>query len=216
MHSGMLIALGMMGLCFNGTALAASTSTAVLIDNLHSLERVWMTGKNVTALEEMKRTMIQLGDSGDERAKSVLKNYLKKTTSRRLEGPGGWAQVALAKCDAATFREVVAELSSEKPPRVQEDAFKKLELIGSHKAILVLGSKLNDDSAPVPPQAKAPLPSDEKSLDLVVSFPRSLLAAQALAGIIPERPTDTDPRFYKKTDVVKWRQWWKKNRFRFQ
>lgn len=202
----------------NSSGFAASSSTNVLIERLKRLEQKGAEEQGTSKRQEIKEIILQLGDSGDESVKPILKKYLQKTKSRRLSTPAGAAQVALAKFDDDAFSEVLEELSPKQAALTQEEAFSKLGIIGNRKAIAALAGYLKDDSAPSvgEPEGVKPPPPGMRRQGVIKFQKRGMMAAQALAKIIKDRPTETRPEFYTDDDLRKWREWWEKNKAQYK
>jgi hypothetical protein len=78
------------------------------------------------------------------------------------------------------------------------NAFDALSYIGGRQAIEVVEKYLYDDSDP-----------EDRKMP-----PNRLLAAQALAGLVPAGPVHKD-KIWSNDHVSAWREWWKKNRARY-
>lgn len=160
-----------------------------------------------------RELLLKMGETGDQSFVPLLRSFANQSTIKRPSLIAGCAQVALAKLgDTTAYNEIVSELKHVNPV-IQCEAFQKLGMVASTSAVKILGSYLNDTSAPAVDPAS--LPPGYVPARHLRFFRRCHMAAMALSKIIKPAPTQANPELYTDDDIQKWRAWWEANKSKY-
>lgn len=154
----------------------------------------------------------ELGDKKDAANIPYLKR-VKARGEKRTNSAAVNAQMALAKLgEKREMDEIVLETKS-LDPAVQEYAIDKLAYVANKSAVRALIDLLDDKSKH---RRKVWESKDgRKRVSDVIHEPASHQAMRVLIKIVPDGPKFKNP-VPTKDDVTAWKDWWKKNKDKYQ
>lgn len=172
----------------------------------------------MNALDEETREWVdpkKVLELGDKKDRSSIA-YLRKIRARKDKHKNSAAynaQMALAKLGEAREMEEIVVESKASDPEKQAEAIEKLAYIANQTAVLTLVSMLDD-----PGKYRRGLwigPDGKQRHGDVIYEPPSIQACRALMKVISDGPK-AKKKFLDKDDVSAWKEWWKKNRKKYE
>lgn len=177
-----------------------------------------LTMASATAAEDASeewadpKAILEMGNKRDVSKVKFLRK-LKAGKEKHKNSPAVSAQMALAKMgEEQEMNEIVAESRSD-DPAVQSEAIEKLRYVANKRAIRELIDLLDHPAKFRRNRSKG---SSGKIREGHVIFgPPSHQAMEALGEVVPNPPEYNKDK-PTKGDIAKWKEWWKKNRQKFE
>lgn len=157
----------------------------------------------------------QIREAGKKKDRSKIQQLRRiKTNHEKTRHSEAYnAQVSLAQIgEKAEMDEIITESKSD-DPAVQAEAIQKLEYVGNKQAVRALAGLLDDMRIR---RGRPEKGSDGKMRDSDVGFgPPSYSAIKVLKKLVPDGP-GYQGRFPTKADADAWKEWWKKNKQKYE
>jgi hypothetical protein len=160
----------------------------------------------------------------DQKAMMAMRTKLKDELAEAKKGKENSVAIRrirreLAKNGDSDERLLIIAKLKVKDPATQLMAVQDAEYVGGRDMVEALALLLNDDTGYKSVASERVGPQGERMQGDLVFEPVAVVAAKAIANLVedpPVPPIGKDKKSYSMQDVEQWRQWWKKNKSKYE